>query len=279
MRIAPLLFLCLLLAGCVSSTDLDRLHREVNDLHAEVLNLKAEAATKADVKQAGQGLEKETQRIVRTNADLALRVNEFATEVEALEAQLKDTNVRLTQLSQQIAQSQRTLDQLRGQIAAPPLAAAQPAPPAAAAPGAGPVPAPAPSAPPYAPAPPVDLYGEAYGDYMQARYEMAIEGFKQFIKENASSEQAADALFYLGESQYNLKMYKEATASYEQLLSRFPRSAKGPAARLKKGLAHFELGEKTQGIVELQYCMYEYPTSEEAQMAKEKLAALGISAR
>jgi TolA-binding protein len=74
-------------------------------------------------------------------------------------------------------------------------------------------------------------------------------------------------------------MYKDAAASYGQLLSRFPRSAKGAAARLRKGLAHFELGDKTQGVVELQYCMYEYPTSEEARMAKEKLTALGISAR
>jgi len=125
----------------------------------------------------------------------------------------------------------------------------------------------------------MDLFGEAYGDYMQTRYEMAIEGFKEFLREFGTTEQAADALFYMGESQFNLKMHKEAVASYEQLLSRFPRSGKGPAARLKKGLAHFELGEKTQGIVELQYCMYEYPTSEEARMAQEKLAALGISAR
>lgn len=278
MRVAALLFTCLLLVGCVSSTDVDRLHREINDLHAEVLNLKAEAATKADVKLAGQGLEKDTQRIVRTNADLALRVNEFASEVEALQVQLKDTNARLSQLSQQITQSQRAVEQLRGQIAAPPPAAGAPLAPPVAVPVSGAAPAAVPAPSPET-APPVNLYAEAYGDYMQARYEMAIEGFKEFIKENGASEQTADALFYLGESQYNLKMYKEAAASYEQLLSRFPRSGKGPSARLKKGLSHFELGEKTQGIVELQYCMYEYPTSEEAQMAKEKLAALGISAR
>ena len=265
---AVALLLPLLFAGCVSSTDMDRLHREVNDLHAEVLALRADAATKADVKQAGQGMEKETQRIVRTNADLVLKVNEFASEIEALRVQLKDTNSRLAQLSQQIVQSQRSLEQLRSTQAAP----APPSLPPSTVPPPTPAAAPLPSAP-------TDLYAEAYGDYMQARYEMAIEGFKEFLKENGGSDQAPDALYYQAESQFNLKMYKDAAASYEQLLARYPLSGKGPAARLKKGLAFIELGDRAKGIVELQYCMYEYPTSEEARMAKDKLAALGISAR
>jgi outer membrane murein-binding lipoprotein Lpp len=125
MRSAVLLLPGVLLAGCVSSSDLDRLHREVNDLHADVLKVREESATRADVQKAGQGLEKETQRIVRANADLALKVNEFSTEIEALQEQLRDTNARLTQLSQQLVQNQRSLEQLRGQMAA----AAPPPPP------------------------------------------------------------------------------------------------------------------------------------------------------
>ena len=47
-------------------------------------------------------------------------------------------------------------------------------------------------------------------------------------------------------------------------------------ALLKKGYAYIALGEKSQGIVQLQYVVHEHPTSPEAAVARQRLKALGV---
>ena len=53
-------------------------------------------------------------------------------------------------------------------------------------------------------------------------------------------------------------------------------SDKVPGALLKKGYAYIALGEKAQGIVQLQYVVHEHPSSQEASLARQKLQTLGV---
>jgi tol-pal system protein YbgF len=264
----------LLLFGlaCVSSEDMDRMSREMGALRGDVQGLQKDLATRKDVQSVVAGVEAQTQKLVRSNADMAMKMNDFAGQVESLQTQLKETNARLSKLSQQIAETQKALAQAR---TAPPISTA-PVPPEGGTPA---VPSPVPSAPPTSPQDPSELYKESYQDFLQGRYDIAVQGFQDFLKAAPDSDLADDAWFYAAESHFNQKKYKEALANYEKLLALYSKSDRAPAARLKKGLTHIELGNKTLGIVELQYCMYEYPDSEEAQKAKEKLETLGISAR
>ncbi len=52
-----------------------------------------------------------------------------------------------------------------------------------------------------------------------------------------------------------------------------------PASLLKKGYGYISLGEKAQGVVQLQYVVHEHPTSQEASLARQKLKALGIETK
>ena len=63
------------------------------------------------------------------------------------------------------------------------------------------------------------------------------------------------------------------------MLSRFPRSDKTASALLKKGYAHLELGERSQGIVQLQHVLRQYPTSDEANLARGRLREMGVDVR
>ena len=56
-------------------------------------------------------------------------------------------------------------------------------------------------------------------------------------------------------------------------------SDKASSAHLRKGLAHLELGEKAQAIVQLQFVVHEYPTSDEAKSARQRLRSLGSDSR
>jgi len=59
-------------------------------------------------------------------------------------------------------------------------------------------------------------------------------------------------------------------------LNRYPRSDKVPSAALKKGYAHLELGERSQGVVQLQYVVRQFPNSDEANLARQRLRELGV---
>ncbi|MFN2239952.1 MAG: hypothetical protein ABR524_11220 [Thermoanaerobaculia bacterium] len=60
------------------------------------------------------------------------------------------------------------------------------------------------------------------------------------------------------------------------MITRYPRSDKVPAALLKKGYSYLEIGERAQGIVQLQYVIHEHPGSQEANLARQRLRSLGI---
>ena len=63
------------------------------------------------------------------------------------------------------------------------------------------------------------------------------------------------------------------------MLKQWPKSDKAAAALLKKGYALLELGQKPEAVVELQYVIHEYPSAEEARLARARLKTLGVEAR
>lgn len=248
----PLILLFLL--SCTSSKDLDRIYIKLNDLESQILDIKRNSVKQKDIQDLSKNIEKEVQKISKTNADIATKMNEFSLQVESLKERLKDTNDRLSNLSQQIAQTQKELQNIKTIPSQETPTQTSTAPPAD-----------------------TNVFEESLNDFMKGRYSLSISGFEQYLKDFPSTEKSDDALFYIAESHYQLKNYKKAIENYENLLSRFPKSEKAPEARLKKGLSLLEIGEKTQGIVELQYCVFDYPSSDEAQRAKEKLKTLGVA--
>ena len=73
---------------------------------------------------------------------------------------------------------------------------------------------------------------------------------------------------------------KQATRpAYDKLFRTYPQSDKAAAAHFKKGLAHLDLGEKAQAMVELNYVVNQFPGSDEAKSARQRLKALGGDAR
>ncbi len=74
-------------------------------------------------------------------------------------------------------------------------------------------------------------------------------------------------------------MIDEALQTFSQVLEVYPNSDKGAASQLKKGLLYLESGDQGQGVVNLQYVVYEHPGTKEADLAREKLRSLGLNIR
>ena len=72
---------------------------------------------------------------------------------------------------------------------------------------------------------------------------------------------------------------RDSIAQFDLVVNDYPTSDKVPSALLKKGYAYIALGEKAQGIVQLQYVVHEHPKSPEATKAREELKKLGVETR
>ena len=133
-----------------------------------------------------------------------------------------------------------------------------------------------------------DSYQAAYLDFSRGRYELAMSGFRDFLRRHPDSPLADSAQYGIGESYYSVAtaaaaqgQTDKATRALEQSVQEFrkviviyPRGAKVPPALYKEALALAELKQTGLARARLQYLVDNFPQSEEAPLAKERLSAL-----
>jgi tol-pal system protein YbgF len=95
-----------------------------------------------------------------------------------------------------------------------------------------------------------------------------------FRKRYPSSGYNDSALFWLGNSQYGLRQYKDAITSFRTLVSGAPDSAKAPEALLAIANCQAELKDVKSARRTIDELLKTYPSSEAAQAGKERLASL-----
>jgi len=261
--------------GCVSGSDIDGLHKHLSTVEKEVDVVAKQSSSKDEVAKLSERLAKQAETLLRSNADLGTKFDDLTREMQALAGKLEDANRRLTQLSQQIAESQAHA--ASAPASAPPTA---PAPGGAPAAGAGPGPVAAPGAAPRGGGiTPADLFAQATADYQRGRYDLSRQGFEDYVEKFPRTDLSDDALYWAGECWSAQKKPREAIAAFDKLFRSYPQSDKAPAAHLKKGIAHLELGEKAQAMVELNFVVNQFPGSDEAKSARQRLKSLGGDSR
>jgi len=133
-----------------------------------------------------------------------------------------------------------------------------------------------------------ESYQAAYLDFTRGRYELAVTGFREFLRRFPDSPLADSAQYGIGESYYSMAtaasdqgQTEKATRALEQAVQEFrkvsvayPRGAKVPTAIYKEALALAELKQTALAQSRLQYLLDHFPQSEEAPLARERLAAL-----
>jgi tol-pal system protein YbgF len=111
---------------------------------------------------------------------------------------------------------------------------------------------------------PSSIYYAAYSDYIKENFDLAIEGFRQFIRNYPGSGLADNSLYWIGECYYAKKKYQDAINTFNELLGKYKDGDKAPAAFLKKGYALLEMGRQSEGIAMLKELVSRFPLSEES---------------
>jgi len=279
--VRPAILLASLLgAGCVTSSDIEKLQSQISDIQDQVAQLKRTASSKEEVQNVNAKIAEQTQTLLKSNATLVAKVADIEDKMNNVTGGSEQTNYRLDRMAQQLTQAQHDVEELKARMAA--AAAATPAPATA---GAAPQPGGAPMSEMTVTSPaetntnPMDTYQAAYRDYQKGNYDLAMSGFREFIEKNPNSEYSDNAAYWIGESLYSQKKFAEAVQQFDSVVSHYPKSDKVPGALLKKGLAYIAIGDRARGIVQLQYVVHEHPSSSEAGLARQKLKQLGVETK
>src|SRR5439155_26855848 len=85
---------------------------------------------------------------------------------------------------------------------------------------------------------PMQTYQAAYRDYQRGNYDLAIAGFRDFITRNPNSDLADNAAYWIGESLFSQKKYREAIEQFDTVVTKYPKSDKVAEALLNKGYSY-----------------------------------------
>ena len=206
-------------------------------------------------------------------ANSGTRLDTMSTQVQGLSDNLEEIKSRLGKVNQQLVDLQNSVQSIDARMAtgAPsgtPTGSGSTVPTT---PGAA-------NTAPSGPAPSADtLYSNGLRDITSGKYDLARSEFEDYLKFYGETDLASNAQFYLGEIFYKQKQYVDAVAAYDKVLTNYPKSFKLGPARLRKGMALIEIGQKTAGIRELREVVKRFPGSDEDRLARAKLKELGVA--
>ncbi len=291
----------LALAGCADVMADDPLQQDVAQLRHDVNALMVAAnrgrGETETLSQLDRRSKEQASESARQASALTTRIDNMSAELSRLSARLDDVSQRVEHLGRQV-QSAATPPPRPANPpppAAPPVAA--PRPPASgqsavARPGESVTGLTEPSAPGTTPqaggATPQESYQAAYLDFSKGRYTLAIPALREFVRRFPDSPQADSAQYAIGESYFSLarasassgqadksrQELEQAVQEFRKVMVNYPRGSKVPTALYKEALALTELKQTTLAQARLQYLLDHFPQSEEAPLAKERLAAL-----
>jgi tol-pal system protein YbgF len=221
------------------------------------------------LQQISTRLEDQSTTTRKAFADQKLLIDGITEGARILREKADDTNVRLSNVTQELQSLRQTVASMPQQTVGVPV----PGDPGAVDPGAQP-PAGAVNLPPPNVSP-NQWYQRVMADYAAAQYDLAISGFEAFIRTFPTSPQADDAQLLIGNSYFNQGQFKEALLAYQKVINDFPQGDQVPTAHYKVGLTYESLKDDDAARKTYEAVIKNYPTSLQAHtLARQRLDAL-----
>jgi tol-pal system protein YbgF len=250
-------------------------------------------ALQQDVAQIRQDLNSLTLNVHRSRGDTEAVVGQIDRRTREQTAEgnkrLAALTSRLDALSAEVARVSARVDELAQRVDSVsrpgPSGGAAPVPPPARA-GGGAPPVAAVPRPSGAGATAEESYQAAYLDFSKGLYPLAVSGFRDFVRRFPDSALADSAQYWIGEAYFSMaratasqpekarENLEQAVQEFRKVVVAYPRGSKVPTALYKEALALVELKQTALAQQRLQYLVEHFPQSEEAPLAKERLASL-----
>jgi tol-pal system protein YbgF len=115
------------------------------------------------------------------------------------------------------------------------------------------------------------LYDQAYKDLTRGNYSLALLGFREYLRRSPASDLADNAQYWTGECYYAQRDYDPAIQEFLRVQKDYPQGDKVPAALLKTGFSFLQLEDRASARRYLNQVVEQFPNSEEAVSARNKL--------
>jgi TolA-binding protein len=259
----------LAVAGCASGAD-EALQQDLAHMRKDLdgLNL-AVHRSRGETETVLSQLERRTRE---QSGESARQLSAMNARLDGLTAEMNRLSVRLDELAQRLDGQTR---------------------PQGAGPSGRPTPSPAPSPSGGARAPgdatAEESYKAAYLDFTKGNYTLAIAEFREFVRRHPDASQVDSAQYWIGESYFSMgraaasagqaekarEALEQSVQEFRKVFVNYPRGRQVPTALYKEALALFELKQVKVAQARLQYLVDNFPQSEEAPLARERLKNLG----
>ena len=117
-------------------------------------------------------------------------------------------------------------------------------------------------------------YDDALAAFRTGDFDRAAQGFGSLLKRFPGTGYRDSALFWTGNAQYGSRAYKDAIASFRNLVTSSPDSPHAPEALLAIANCQAELKDTKAARRTIDELTRTYPKSEAAQAGRERLASL-----
>jgi tol-pal system protein YbgF len=118
---------------------------------------------------------------------------------------------------------------------------------------------------------PATLYMEGYHDTMDKNFTGAMETFERFLAQFPDHELADNAQYWMGEIYYARGDWERAILEFDKVVKKYPAGDKVADSLLKQGYSFEKLGDMKTAKILLRRVVEEFPQSETAKRAKERL--------
>ncbi len=115
------------------------------------------------------------------------------------------------------------------------------------------------------------MYDQAAQDLTQGRYEMALQGFRDVVRQFPTSELADNAQYGVGECFFAMAKFDSASIAYAMVEALAPQGDKVPSALFKLALSQEKEGQEAAARKTLEDLVQRFPNAGEAQLARERL--------
>ncbi len=265
-----------------ASREIQELQRDVAQLQEMVRNLQqsqnermaaltvlvqqaVDASNKANTQVAvlengiRQSISEQQKSVVAPVAGVGTKVDQMATEFQALRESVAAIASQLSKLQLQVVDIGNAVKTIQ----APP-----PPPPAA---GVG-----APAAGGLPPVPADTLYNNAQRDRLGGKLDLAMQEFQQYLQYYPQTDLAPNAQYYIAEIHFSQGDLENALKEFDLVLEKYPDNSKTPDALYMKGQTLVKLGRRTSGGQEFQELIKRFPTHDLSKKACTQLQAMGL---
>ncbi|HWR82863.1 MAG TPA: tol-pal system protein YbgF [Candidatus Deferrimicrobium sp.] len=234
------------LSGCAST-------RQMDELKAQVSNIEAQnRQTQAMVARVDSVLAVESEANKRLRYDVTTTVDELQRQIASLIENSND----LTDLVRKLQERQMSVSRISSS------------------PGAQTEPATTGQQPLSTTAECDSSYDSAFILTRRNEYDRAIATFQRFLEACGKHHLAENAYYWMGECYYSLEQYDQAIKQFEHLISNYRSSANTSRALYKLARSKQELGKKQEAKKVYQQIIDEFPSTLEAEQAKDRLKDL-----